>query len=226
MEGNLMNKKNSKSSLGKIITLVLILIIPGLLHFYLRRTGENVYKPLPYLGLSGKDSITQVQPFQLINENNEPVSFPNGSSITIVNFMHTDCDAFGDLMNLAMVKVAKKFGKHPMVDLYSISLDSNDSPEVLKKFYNKYKVSDTKWHLLTGDQKETSRIAREEFRIDGFQDTLSNNKIIHSPFFVLLDSKQQIRGYYEFFTKDEVDRLIGEVILLITEESRNKKTVP
>jgi len=218
-----MIKKNRRSSLGKIITLVLILIIPGLLHFYLRQTGENVYKPLPFLGRNGKDSITQVQPFQLINENNEQVDFPNGNSITVVNFTHTDCEAFGDLMNLAMVKIAKKFGKHPMVDLYSISLDSNDRPEVLKKLYNKYNVSDTKWHLLTGDPRETSRIAREEFRIDGFQDTLRNNKIIHSPFFVLLDSKQQIRGYYEFFTKDEVDRLIGEIILLITEESRNQK---
>jgi len=218
-----MIKKNKKYSLGKIITLVIILLIPGLLHFYLRQTGENIYKALPFLGYNGKGSITQVRPFQLINENNELVNFPVRPSITVVNFMHTDCEAFGDLMNMAMATVARKFGEHPLVNLYSISLDSNDTPEILKKLYVRYNASNTNWHFLTGDQKETSRIAREEFLLDGFQDTLRNNTIIHSPFFVLLDSKQQIRGYYEFFTKDEVDRLIGEMILLITEESRNKK---
>lgn len=217
-----MAEKNKKYSLGKIITLVIILLIPGLLHLYLRQTGENIYKTLPYLGKEEIDSITQVQPFQLVNQDGESVNFPERASLTVVNFMHTDCEAFGNMMELAMDKVAKKFGKHPMVNLYSISLDSTDTPEVLKAHSNKYHLGETNWQFLTGNEKETSRIAREEFMLDGFRDTLNNEGIIHSPYIVLLDTKQQIRGYYEFYTEDEVDRLVGEMILLITEERQKK----
>src|SRR5690606_41817301 len=106
-----MAEKNKKYSLGKIITLVVILLIPGLLHLYLRQTGENIYKSLPYLGKEEKDSITQVQPFQLVNQDGKTVNFPERKSLTVVNFMHTNCEAFGSFMELAMDKVAKKFGK-------------------------------------------------------------------------------------------------------------------
>jgi len=218
-----MVEKNKKYSLGKIITLVIILLIPGLLHLYLRQTGENIYISLPYLGKEELGSIKKVQPFQLVNQDGKTIDFPERTSLTVVNFMHTDCEAFGNMMELAMDKVAKKFGKHPMVNLYSISLDSNDTPEVLKTLSGKYHIQETNWQFLTGSEKETSRIAREEFLLDGFRDTLNNDGIIHSPFIVLLDTKQQIRGYYEFYTKDEVDRLVGEMILLITEESKGKK---
>jgi len=218
-----MTKKNKKYSLGKIITLVLILLIPGLLHLYLRQTGENIYISLPYLGKHEVGSITKVQPFQLVNQDGQTVNFPERTSLTVVNFMHTDCEAFGPMMELAMDKVAKKFGKHPMVNLYSISLDSNDTPPVLKALSDKYHIEGMNWQFLTGSEKETSRIAREEFLLDGFRDTFNNGGIIHSPFIVLLDTKQQIRGYYEFYTEDEVDRLVGEMILLITEESKGKK---
>lgn len=218
-----MAEKNKKYSLGKIITLVVILLIPGLLHLYLRQTGENIYKSLPYLGKGEVGSITQVQPFQLVNQDGKTVDFPERNSLTVVNFMHTNCEAFGSMMELAMDKVAKKFGKHPLVNLYSISLDSNDTPDVLKALSEKYHIEDTNWQFLTGNEKETSRIAREQFMLDGFRDTLNDNGIVHSPYIVLLDAKQQIRGYYEFYTEDEVDRLVGEMILLITEESKSKK---
>lgn len=215
-----MTKKNKVNSLGKIITLVLILLIPGLLHLYLRETGKNTYLTLPFLGKTEQGEVTKVSPFQLVNEKNKVVKFPERNSITVVNFMHTDCDAFGESMNAFMDKVAQKFGKHQMVNLYTISLDSNDTPEVLKKYSERYQMGTTNWQFLTGPNEVTSRIAREEFLLDGFVPSVNHgHEVIHSPFFVLLDSKQQIRGYYEFFTKDEVDRLIGEMILLITEES-------
>src|SRR5690606_15713188 len=181
-----MIKEHKKSSLGKIITLVIILLIPGLLHLYLRQTGENTYKALPFLGKDGAKEIATVQPFQLVNENNESVNFPERNSITVVNFMHINCDAFGNIMSSAMEKVAAKFGTHPMVNLYSISLDSSDTPELLEEYSRGYRNSLTNWQFLTGSNVETSRIATEEFLLDGFR-SAGNNKVIHSPFFVLLD---------------------------------------
>ena len=217
-----MNKSSRRSSFGRIITLVLILIIPGLLHYYLRQTGENIYKPLPFLGKVEEVATTQVQSFELRNQDNQLVRFPRQPVITVVNFMHTDCDAFGDLMTAAAAKIARKFGDHPMIELFSISLDPSDSPKVLKQYADSINIKGTKWQFLTGDLDQTSRIAREEFHLDGFYDAATGN-VVHSPYFVLLDSKQQIRGYYEFHTKEEVERLIGEMILLITEDSRSQK---
>lgn len=217
-----MTEKNKRYSLGKIVTLVLILLIPGLLHYYLRQTGENIYLELPYLGSPTVDT-TKVQPFQLTNQDGVVINFPEREGITVVQFTHSDCQQFGDYMNLSMARVAKKFGEHPLVNLYSISLDSNDTPAVLKQMAQHYGAEGTNWQFLTGSEEATSRIAQEEFWVDGFRASQGNNRIIHSPYFVLLDSEQRIRGYYEFFAKDEVDRLIGEMILLVTELSRENK---
>ena len=192
------------------------------MHYYLRQTGENIYKPLPFLGSAAEGAATTVQPFELRNQSNEVVRFPGEPAITVVNFMHTECEAFGDMMTAATARIANKFGEHPMVQFYSISLDPSDTPEVLNRYAESVDIQGTKWQFLTGDEDETSRIAREEFYLDGFYDS-ANKRVVHSPYFVLLDSKQRIRGYYEFHTKEEVERLIGEMILLITEDSRSQK---
>lgn len=214
-----MGKKKKFSSFGRIITLVLILVIPGLLHYYLRQTGQNVYLELPYPGSPEVGTVTRVAPFVLKNERDKTVSFPERQSVKVVHFMHSDCDAFGNLMNDAMDALAKKFGKHPFVDLYSITLDPADDSEVLTALADQYQTQQTNWQFLWGPADSTSKIAREHFLVDGYQDEASK-EIIHTPYFILIDSKQQIRGYYEFHTKDEMERLIGEIILLVTEEYR------
>ena len=219
-----MVKGKKFSSFGRIITLVLILVIPGLLHYYLRQTGQNVYIELPYPGSPEPGSVTRVAPFSLVNEKAEPVLFPVRPSVKVIHFMHSDCDAFGGLMLESMDVMAKKFGKHPFIDLYSISLDTNDASEALTALADKYQTDQTNWQFLWGDADSTSRIAREHFLVDGYHDRISN-EIIHTPYFILVDSKQQIRGYYEFHTKDEMERLIGEVILLVTEEYRRPENI-
>jgi len=203
----------------KIVTLVIILFIPGLLHFYLRQTGENVYVNLPFLGSTGENAVKE---HELFNAADEAVMFPENGFISVVNFVHKDCDAFGVYMNQAMAKVAGKFQGHPYVKLYSIGLDGENSKDVIAELARPYNVSGAKWDFLYGSTDQVSRLAKEDLFIDAFQDSLTH-ELVHSPFFVLLDSDRRIRGYYEFFAKDEVDRLIGEIILLTTEEARKRE---
>ena len=145
-----MSKNKKLNSFGRIITLVLILVIPGLLHYYLRQTGQNVYLELPYPGSPEAGSVTRVAPFSLTNEKGETVSFPERQSVKVVHFMHSDCDAFGGLMNEAMDALAKKFKKHPFVDLYSISLDPADDERILAALAEKYQTQQTNWQFLWG----------------------------------------------------------------------------
>lgn len=219
-----MGKNKKFSSFGRIITLVLILVIPGLLHYYLRQTGQNVYHELPYPGSPEPGSATRVAPFSLQNQDGRTVSFPGRKSVKVVHFMHTECDGFGGLMIDAMDAVAKKFGKHPFVDLYSISLDPDDDAGRLSVLAERFQVEENNWQFLGGAADSTSKIAREHFLVDGYVDKVSD-KIIHTPYFILVDSNQQIRGYYEYHTKDEMERLIGEVILLVTEEYRRPENI-
>src|SRR5690606_31476534 len=161
-----MGKKKKFSPFGRIITLVLILVIPGLLHYYLRQTGQNVYIELPYPGSPEPGSVTRVAPFSLVNEKAEPVLFPVRPSVKVLHFMHSDCDAFGGSMLVSMDVMAKTFGRLPFIGLYSISLDKNDDSETWTALAGNHQTDQTNWQFLWGDADSTSRIAREHFMFD------------------------------------------------------------
>ena len=76
----------------------------------------------------------------------------------------------------------------------SLSITVNpayDSPERLKTYADSYGIEDKKWLFLTGDEKKIHRLAWEGFKV-GSKTELVN----HSPYFILSDSLQRIRGYY------------------------------
>ncbi|MGY8916322.1 MAG: SCO family protein, partial [Flavobacteriales bacterium] len=71
-----------------------------------------------------------------------------------------------------------------------------------------------KWNITTGDKKHIYNLARKSYfaAVDegdgGLQD------FIHTPNFVLVDTKKQIRGVYDGTKSFEIDRLIKDINLL------------
>ena len=231
----------SKTSfpLKKILILVTILTVPGFLYYLLQEKGKNRYKPLGKFGpkevastfhtVRGKqipDTVYHtISNFQLINQDGKSVSFPsNRNQITVVNFFFTRCPAFCPAMNREMAKVVKLYEKNHMLHFLSITVDPDyDTPEVLKQYAKQYHISSNKWSFLTGPQPLIYKLAQKDFLVDALKDTTQANNYIHSPMLILLDSQKRIRGYYDSTDKEQVDKLVDEIKVLITEELRNVK---
>ena len=226
------------SSLKKIIILVTILALPGFLYYLLQEKGENRYKPLPVYGekkLSGTfhkrfgkkipDTVFHtIRSFSLTNQLGKEVTFPlDTGTILIANFFFTRCPGFCDNMTREMARIADVYQKNKIIKLFSISVDPNEDVESLSRFAGKYGARPGKWELLKGSEKEVYQIAREEFLVDAIADTTDSNNYIHSPLLILVDPQRRIRGFYDSGSKEQVNKLIDEVKVLITEELRKVK---
>lgn len=232
-----MNK--TSSSFKKILILVTILAVPGFLYYLLQEKGKNRYKPLAKFGpkeiastfhkVRGKqipDTIYHtISDFKLINQDDQPTSFnASNNQITVVNFFFTRCTAFCPVMNKEMQRVVQQYEKNKLLRFLSISVDPDyDTPAVLKQYAQKYKQKSGKWDFLTGPAPLISKLAKQDFLVDVVKDTTRVNNYIHSSMLILTDPQKRIRGYYDTTNKEEVDKLIDEIKVLITEELRNKK---
>ncbi len=221
----------------KILILVVILALPGFLYYMLQDKGKNRYRPLDIFGPKevaktfhsrrGKkipDTIYhQVPAIKLSNQNGAEVTIPDSTKITVVGFFYSRCPGFCRNMNLAMQRVATIYQKNPVMRFTSITVDpAHDQGEILKKYAEGFKAQSGKWDFLTGDKAGIYNLATRGFLLDAQADSASEN-IIHSPMLVLVDLHQRIRGYYDSNNKEQVDKLIDEIKVLITEDLREKK---
>ncbi len=228
---------NTSFSLKKILILVTILAVPGFLYYLLQEKGKNRYKPLGKFGpkevaatfhtVHGKqipDTIYHtISDFQLTNQDGKLVSFHRDSNqISVVNFFFTRCPAFCPAMNREMARVVKLYEKNRMLHFMSITVDPDyDTPGVLKQYAKQYHINSNKWSFLTGPQPLIYKLAQKDFLVDALKDTIQANNYIHSSMFILVDPQKRIRGYYDSTDKEQVDKLIDEIKVLITEELRN-----
>ena len=77
--------------------------------------------------------------------------------------------------------------------------------------------SDDKWLFLTGDKKEIYKLARKSYFAAIDEGNGDKDDFIHTENFVLIDTKKQIRGFYDGTSKEEVDRLIDDIEILLQE---------
>jgi len=222
----------------KIIILAVILLLPGFLYYLLEKKGENRYKSLPIYGektLTGTYSnrkgrkipdtlFHQIRPFSLIDQHGKSVDvLVSDSTISVVNFFYTRCESFCRHMNDEMNRVAERFKGNALVNFYTITVDTAyDTPEVLRAYARTYDPETKKWWFLTGGMDNVYEVARKGFLVDAVQDTTKEVGFIHSSSLILVDSKRHIRGYYDVNHRNEVDRLIDELKLLLVEEIRER----
>ena len=224
----------------KILVLLILLALPGTLYFLLKEKGQNRYRPLPVYGARqvastfhtkrGKqipDTLYHViRDFKLLNQNADTVKFPADSNqITVVNFFYTRCPAFCLDMNKQMARVAKIYNNNRLMRFISISVDpDHDRPALISEYSKPFVIVNKKWDFLCGNKELIYSLAKNDFLVDAIPDTAQTLNIIHSPMLILLDPQKRIRGYYDSSRgNEEINLLIDEIKVLITEELRNVK---
>ena len=171
-----------------------------------------------YVDKSVRD-ITQnhtVKDFNLINQNGNVITSKDyENKIYVVDFFFTRCPSICPIMTDNMKLVQDEYIDDNNIMLLSLSVTPDiDNVEVLKNYAIEKGVNDLKWNITTGSKKHIYELARKSYFavVDkgdgGLQD------FIHTPNFVLVDTKKQIRGIYDGTEDKEISRLIKDINIL------------
>jgi protein SCO1/2 len=158
-----------------------------------------------------------IKDFNLINQNGIKVSSMDyENKIYVVDFFFTSCPSICPIMTNNMLLIQEEFIKNNDIMLLSISVTPEiDNVQILKKYAILKGVIDSKWNITTGSKKHIYELARKSFFAvldkgdGGLQD------FIHTPNFILVDTKKQIRGIYDGTVEKEISRLILDINILV-----------
>ncbi len=147
----------------------------------------------------------KIAPFAFTNQNGKKVTNKDyEGKIYVADFFFTTCQTICPKMTDNMVWLQDKIKDNPKVKLLSHSVFPNeDTVEVLKKYAKEKGVVDAKWNLVTGNQKEIYKIARQSYLVVKTGKSEELYDMVHTENFVLVDQKGRIRGFYNGLNIDK-----------------------
>jgi cytochrome oxidase Cu insertion factor (SCO1/SenC/PrrC family) len=155
----------------------------------------------------------------LTRENGQPVKLSDmKGSVTVYDFIFTNCAGTCPLMSATMRNVTKKIDKDAPVRFVSISVDPvRDTPAQLA-IYAKRIRNDDRWIFLTGDRDSIVRLSVEGFKLAaGGTPQAGAEPLLHSSKFAIADKDGMIRAYYGATDGDAVAQVTKAVDDLLHE---------
>ena len=114
-----------------------------------------------------------------------------------------------------MVVLQNEFLKNEDIMFLSLSVTPTiDSIPVLRKYATEKGVIDSKWNVTTGNKKHIYELARKSYFAVVEQGDGGLQDFIHTPNFILVDKKKQIRGIYDGTSNKEIERLVNDLYIL------------
>tara|TARA_B100000780_G_scaffold183836_1_gene128998 strand:- start:1802 stop:2443 length:642 start_codon:yes stop_codon:yes gene_type:complete len=158
-----------------------------------------------------------VKDFNLINQNGITITSKDyENKIYVVDFFFTSCPSICPIMTNNMLKIQEKFINNDDIMLLSMSVTPEiDNIKILKDYAIDKGVDDSKWNITTGSKKHIYELARKSYFAVVEQGDGGLQDFIHTPNFILVDTKKQIRGVYDGTEEKEISRLIEDINYLV-----------
>ena len=158
-----------------------------------------------------------VKDFNLTNQNGVKISSKDyENKVYVVDFFFTRCPSICPIMTDNMLLIQDEFINNDQIMLLSLSVTPEiDSVSVLKNYAIEKGINDLKWNITTGSKKHIYDLARKSYFAVVNQGDGDLQDFIHTPNFILVDKKKQIRGIYDGTELNEVTRLIEDIHTLI-----------
>lgn len=147
----------------------------------------------------------KIATFAFTNQNGKIITNKDyEGKIYVADFFFTTCQTICPKMTDNMVWLQDKIKDNPKVKLLSHSVfPDEDTVEVLKKYAKEKGVIDSKWNLVTGNQKDIYKIARQSYLVVKTGKPEEMYDMVHTENFVLVDQKGRIRGFYNGLNIDK-----------------------
>ena len=181
-----------------------------------------VFNPVDFNPQLVDESVQDVQSnhtvadFTLVNQNGNTITQDDyKDKIYVADFFFTRCPSICPIMATNMRKIQQEFINDEDVKLLSLSVTPEmDSIPVLRDYANKKNVIDSKWNVTTGNKKHIYELARKSYFAVVDEGDGGLQDFIHTPHFVLVDQKKQIRGIYDGTKDDDIERLVKDIRIL------------
>ncbi len=162
-----------------------------------------------------------VPAFHLVDERGAPyTSDAMLGHTTVVDFIFTRCTSSCPRLTARMAELqgrleAAKSG----VRLVSFSVDpENDTPPVLARYAAATHADAARWTFVTGPVDDVSRAVVLGFKVSAAKVATGANEydVTHGNWFVLVDAKGRLRGYYSTVDGADFDGLVADALRLET----------
>lgn len=149
-----------------------------------------------YINNDGKKVNYTISDFHFTNHLNQPFTDVNiENKIVIANFFFTRCPSICPKMKASLHGIAKEFEKDEQLLITSFTIDlKHDTIPVLSAYANSIGVDNSKWLFLHGNEAQLKHIIqlfKTSFRIED-----EGIDFYHSPYAAIVDTNQEIRGFY------------------------------
>ncbi|HEU5124089.1 MAG TPA: SCO family protein [Verrucomicrobiae bacterium] len=146
----------------------------------------------------------QIADFTLTNQNGAAVSLTNlRGQVWVADIIFTRCPGPCLRMTKQMKELETALKSTTGVKLISLTTDPEfDTPEVLKRYAERFEADSNRWEFLTGTKKQIGDLAINSLKLAAIEkkpeDRESENDLfVHSTIFVVVDKRGQLRGVFE-----------------------------
>lgn len=190
-------------------------------------------KELPYIGNHdypkrineyGKEVIDtiyhSIPAFQFINQNGQKITNEDFfGKVYIADFFFTHCpticpkktEFLGDIQKTLLDDGINQ----DQFKIASFTIDPvRDSIPVLKQYAEDRDIDTSNWDFIWGDQKDLYDLAYS-YLLSVSEEPTADGGFLHTDAFILVDRNAHIRGVYDGTDREENQRLIEDVKLLI-----------
>lgn len=160
--------------------------------------------------------------FAFTNQNGKTITQKDyQGKIYVADFFFTTCQSICPMMTDNMVWLQEQIKNNPKVMLLSHSVTPDvDSVSVLKAYAQRKGVIDSKWNLVTGNKKDIYYIARKSYLAVKTGKPEELYDMVHTENFVLVDSKRRVRGFYDGTKREEVEKLLKDILFLCDSDKK------
>ena len=164
----------------------------------------------------------KIPPFQFVNQDSMVVTNRDfDGRIYVADFFFISCPDVCPIIQRNMLTVYQKYKNNPQVKLLSYTIDPNhDTPSKLKNYAVELGVEDSQWEFLRGQKQAVFALAKNDYMVSVDDDTKGPGGFAHEGFFVLVDKERRMRGVYDGTNVQEVNKLMKDMDILLSEQDK------
>jgi protein SCO1/2 len=146
-------------------------------------------------------------------------------NICVLDFFFASCGGICPTLSSSLERVQQAFVKDHNFKIVSITVDpKHDSLPELRAYADRFNAVPGKWYFLRTSKEDVYELAKDGFYVTAKDnDGTGNEAFIHSEKLVLVDWNGNIRGYYSGVDSVRVNKLMGDIVLLLRETEKGFK---
>ena len=216
----------------KILALSIVLIMPVFFLLVFQPLGKIPRPKAPHkqyaLGVKESvnakgekviDSVYRVIPnFKFQTQSGDSLELDSlHGNIYVADFFFATCPGICPKLSNSLEKVQQAFVKDNNFRIVSFSVDpAKDSVQALRHYAALHNAVPGKWYFLRGSKEDIFSLAKTGFSLTAKDDEDGGPEaFIHSEKLVLVDQNGNIRGYYSGIDSNRVNKLMGDIVLLL-----------